>query len=118
MGAVFSASAPFASLGELTYFGLAYLKGEWLPGWPDLVSRCVCGERAQSHICVRLFVTSWTVAHQASLSMEFSRQEYWSGLPFPTPARLPAPGIGPQSPVLAGRFFTTVPTWEAQSLGP
>ena len=62
--------------------------------------------------CVRLFVTLWTVALQAPLSMEFSRQEYWSGLPFPSPGYLPNPGIEPASPVspaLAGRFFTTEP---------
>ena len=49
---------------------------------------------------IRLFVTPWTVAHQASLSMEFCRQEYWSGLPIPPPAALPDPGIEPRSPVL------------------
>ena len=51
-----------------------------------------------------------TVAHQAPLSMEFSRQEYWSGLPFPTPGVFPDPGIEHTSlvsPVLVGRFFTT-----------
>ena len=47
---------------------------------------------------VQLFVTPWTVAHQASLSIEFSRQEYWSGLPFPSPEDLPDPGIEPWSP--------------------
>ncbi len=47
---------------------------------------------------VRLFATPWTVAHQAPLSMGFSRQEYWSGLPFPTPGDLPNPGIKPGSP--------------------
>ena len=47
---------------------------------------------------VRLFVTPWTVAHQAPPSMEFSRQEYWSGLPFPSPGDLPNPGIEPSSP--------------------
>ena len=46
---------------------------------------------------VRLFATQWTVACQASLSMGFSRQEYWSGLPFPTPGDLPKPGIEPLS---------------------
>ena len=46
-----------------------------------------------SHSHVRLFVTSWTVACQASLSMDFYRQEYWSGLPFPSPGDLPNPGI-------------------------
>ena len=61
---------------------------------------------------VRLFATSWTVACQASLSVEMSRQEYWSGLPFPTPGDLPDSGIEPTfpaSPALAGGFFTTEP---------
>ena len=57
---------------------------------------------------VRFFVTPWTVAHQAPLSMEFSKQEYWSGLPFPTPADLPWK-IEPASPASAGGFFTTAP---------
>ena len=47
---------------------------------------------------VRLFVTPWTVAYQASPSMGFSREEYWSGLPFPSPGDLPDPGIEPRSP--------------------
>ena len=58
---------------------------------------------------VQLFVTPWTVAHQGPLPMEFSRQEYSSGLPFPTPGKLPQPGIQPGSPVIAGGFFTTEP---------
>ena len=49
---------------------------------------------------VWLFMTPWTVALQAPLSMEFSRQEYWSGLPFPSPEDLPNPGIESMSPVL------------------
>ena len=49
---------------------------------------------------VRLFATPWTVAHQAPPSMGFSRQEYWSGLPFPSPGDLPKPGIKPRSPSL------------------
>ena len=56
------------------------------------------------------FVTSWTVARQAPLSMEFSRQEYWSGLAFPSPGDLPHPGIEPKSLALAGGFFPTEPT--------
>ena len=56
---------------------------------------------------VPLFETPWTVALQVPLPMEFSRQEYWSGLPFPTPGDPPDPGIKPTSPALAGRFFTT-----------
>ena len=52
---------------------------------------------ALSLICIRLFVTSWAVARQAPLSMEFSRQEYWSGLPFPSPGDLLHPGTEPDS---------------------
>ena len=55
---------------------------------------------------VWLFVTLWTVAHQAPLSKGFSRQEYWSGLPFPAPGDPPYPEIEPTSPALPGRFFT------------
>ena len=64
---------------------------------------------------VRLFATPWTVALQAPLSVGFSRQENWSGLPFPTLGDLPNPGIEPMSltfPALASRFFTTRATWE------
>ena len=67
---------------------------------------------AQSLSCAQLFETSWTVARQVLLSVEFSRQEYWSGLPFPIPGDLPDPGIeptSPASPAFAGRFFTTEP---------
>ena len=67
---------------------------------------------------VQLCATLWTVAHQAPLSMGFSRQEYWSGLLCPLPGDLPNPGIEPtslMSPVLAGEFFTTSATWEAQT---
>ena len=65
---------------------------------------------------VWLFVTPWTVAYQAPLSMEFSRQEYWSGLWCPLPGDLPDLGIRPtslKSPPVAGGFFTTIATWEA-----
>ena len=56
------------------------------------------------------FVTPWTVARQAPLSMGFTRQECCSGLPFPTPADLPDPGIKLASPTLAGRFLTAEPS--------
>ena len=56
---------------------------------------------------IGIFVTPWTVARQAPLSMEFSRQEYWSGLSFPSPGDLPDPGIEPAPPALAGGVFTT-----------
>ena len=73
------------------------------------LSMCV----SASH--VRLFVTPWTTAHQAPLSMGFSRQEYQSGLPFPSPGDLPDLGIKSESfasPELAGKFFTTSAPWE------
>ena len=57
-------------------------------------------EEVKSLSRVQLFETPWTVAYQASLSMGFSRQEYWSGLPFPSPGDLPDPGIEPRSPAL------------------
>ena len=69
----------------------------------------MCGKLLQS--CLTL----GTVALQAPLSMGFSRQEYWSGLPCPPPGDLPHPGIEPESfmsPALAGVFFTTSATWE------
>ena len=65
---------------------------------------------------VQLFVTLWTVARQAPLSMGFSRPEHWSGLPYTPPGDLPGPGIEPaslRSPALAGRSFTRSATWEA-----
>ena len=66
---------------------------------------------------VWFFATLWTVACQAPLSMGFSRQEYWSGLPCPPQGDLTDSGIEPESlksPALAGGFFTTSPSWEAQ----
>ena len=58
---------------------------------------------------VRLFATLWTVAHQAPPSMGFSRQEYWSGLPFPSPENLPNPGIKPRYPTLQADTLTSEP---------
>ena len=55
-------------------------------------------QKSLSHVL--LFVTPWTIAYQASPSMGFSRQEYWNGLPFPSPEHLPDPGIKPGSPAL------------------
>ena len=71
--------------------------------------------------CVQLFVTLWTTACQAPLSVGFSRQEYWCGLPCPAPGDLPDLGIKPapfMSPALAGVFFTTNFTWEVPACGP
>ena len=70
---------------------------------------CVCVYSVVSDY----FATPWITAHQALLSIGFSRQEYCSGLSFPSPGDLPNPGIEPAplatSPALAGRFFTTKP---------
>ena len=64
-------------------------------------------------MCAKLLQSCPTIAHEAPVSMGFSRQEYWSGLPYPPPGDLPNPGIEPaslMSPALAGGFFTTSAT--------
>ena len=66
-------------------------------------------ESVQSLSCVQLFVTPWTVAHQAPLSVGFSRHEYYSGLPCPSPGDLPNPGIEPRSPTLQVDSLPTEP---------
>ena len=69
---------------------------------------------------LQLFTTPWTIAHHAALSLKFSRQEYWSGLPFPTPRDLPDPGIkptSPTSPALAVISFTTEPHGKPHGAG-
>ena len=58
---------------------------------------------------VRLFATPWTIAHQASPSMEFSRHEYWSGLPLPSPEDRPDPGVEPWSPALQADALPSEP---------
>ena len=63
---------------------------------------------------VRLFATLWTVAHHVPQSMGFSRQEYWSGLPFPSPENLPDPGIEPRSPALQADALTSEPPGKPQ----
>ena len=97
--------------------------------WSDLAAAAVSLEHeafpSQEHVLcavlsrfshVQLFAILWTVARQAPLSMRFSRQEYWSGLPCPPPGDLLDPGMEPMSltfPALASVFFTTSTTWEA-----
>ena len=61
---------------------------------------------------VQLFTTPWSIACQTSLSMGFSQQEYWTGLPFLSPGDLPNPGVEPASPALVGGFLTACATWE------
>ena len=73
--------------------------------------------RSRSVMFDSLCATAWTVAYQASLSMGLSRQEYWSGLPFPSPRDLPDPGIEPKSPALQADVLTsdmqmTPPLWQ------
>ena len=63
----------------------------------------------KSLIHVQLFVTPWAVTYQAPLSMGFSRQEYWNGLPFPSPGDLPDPGIEPRSPTLQADTLPSEP---------
>ena len=84
-----------------------------LPSWNDYFIHA----HSWSKPCAWLFAIPWTVAHQAPLSVGFSRQEHWSGLPFPPPGDLPNPGMEPRSlssPALADGFFIT--TWEALCL--
>ena len=79
----------------------------WNSDWCVCVCVCVC-----MLSCAWLFETPWTVAHHSTLSMEFSRQTYWSRLPFSPPGDPPDPGIETESlssPALAGEFFTTRP---------
>ena len=74
-----------------------------------LLITCAC---MLSDCPVSLFATPWTIACQAPLFMQSSRQEYWNGLPFPTPGDLPNPGIKPMFPVspsLTDGFFTSAP---------
>ena len=77
-----------------------------------VVKECVC--LSLSH--VQLFATPWKVAHQAPLSVEFSRQEYWSGLPFPSPGDLSNPGIKPGSPSLQAVSMREHSRWQRLKL--
>ena len=73
--------------------------------------------KVKSVSCVQLFLTLWTVAHQASLSMGFPRQEYWSGVPFPPPGDLPDPGIKRKSPTLQAVSALQTDSLPAEPLG-
>ena len=87
------------------------------PLWPNYTSFC-CAKSLQSYLTLCDLMDC--IAHQTLLSLGFSRQGYWSGLPLSSPQDLPDPGIEPvslMSLALAGRFFTTSATWEALSWG-
>ena len=97
----------------------------WCPIKNLLTSQLYCWFMLGRHACVQgqrfshvwLFATPWTVARQAPLSVRFSRQEHWSGLPCPLLGDLPNIGIeptSPASPALAGGFFIHWATWETQ----
>ena len=101
---------PFPSPGDLPDPGIK-------PGSPALQADALTSEHqgsgcasyfssVQSLSRVRLFATPWTVAYQAPPSMGFSRQECWSGLPFPSPGHLPDPGIEPESPSLQADVYS------------
>ena len=73
---------------------------KWILTTLGLMAIATVKVKVKSLSRVQLFATPWTVAYQAHLSIGFSRQEYWSGLPFPSPGDLPNPGIEPESPTL------------------
>ena len=70
---------------------------------------CICRKKVKSLSRVRLLATPWTVAYKGPLSMEFSRQEYWSGLPFSSPGDLRNPGIKPGSPTMQADALPSEP---------
>ena len=96
----------------MTYHALKQNDLEWsccLYTQFDTRARNFSGSEVKSLSCVQLFATPWTVAHQAPLSMRFSRQDYWNGLTFSSAGDLPDSGIEPASSALAAGFFTTGP---------
>ena len=104
-------SVPFAKFeGRYMYLVLRQSFLFWIISSLIKTELCICVHVLRCFSSVCLFETLWTVAHQAPLSMGFSRQEYWNVLPCPPPGDFPDPRIKPRShmsPALAGRFFTT-----------
>ena len=84
---------------------------KFYPWWGTRITNAVQldQKKVKSLSHVRLFATPWTVAHQTPASMGFSRQEYWSGLPFSSPGNLPNQGIEPRSPTLQADALTSEP---------
>ena len=95
----YGSGLPFPSPGDLPYPGIE-LRSPALQTDALTSDQLSMKVKVKSLSHVRLFATSWTVAYQAPLSMGFSRQEYWSGLPFSSPGDLPYPGMEPGSPAL------------------
>ena len=81
----------------------------WLLRFKSTKIQLLFKGKVKSLSCVRLFATPWTAAHQAPPSVGFFRQEYWNGLPFPSPGDLPDPGIKPRSPALQADILTSEP---------
>ena len=92
----------FAVFPEKKIIKIYFLKDSSHPFLPRLLHESPIHTKYKVKLfsCVQLFATPWTVAHQAPPFMEFSRQGYWSGLPFPSPGDVPDPGIEPGSPTL------------------
>ena len=93
---------------HISFIGRQILYHTEQPGFPDLYMHIYCAVPCCAHLYLTL-ATPWTVAHHTPLSMEFPRQEYWSGLPFPSSGDLPDPGTKLASSALVGSFFTTEP---------
>ena len=100
--------------GSVTSGQLLGLSEPWIPVY----------KKVKSLSSVRLFATPWTVAHQPPLSMGFSRQEDWSGLPFPSPGHLDNPGIKPGSPALQADALPSepsgkpIPVYKVEAIAP
>ena len=85
------------------------MKWKFLSSFADIIITEISEVKFAQSFPHGLFATLWTVAHQAPLYMGFSKQEYWSGLPFPSPGDLPDPGIEPRSPALQADALTSEP---------
>ena len=113
---VYSSHSPHlkdrASHGAVGKWWHWQLNSNRIPVWDSLGIEVKWTEvKSLSH--VRLFVTPWNIAYKAPLSTEFPRQEYWSGLPFPSPEDLPNPGIKPRSPTLQADTLPSEPRGKA-----
>ena len=99
---------PIQGSSSVFYLFILLLCCEYLKGLTHFCLSVICG-KVKLLSLVRLFATLWTVAYQAPPSMKFSRQEFWSGLPFPSPGDLPDPEIEPRPPPLEADTLTSEP---------
>ena len=111
IGCCVSPSSTQCKLPEGRTLSVLFNNVSQMPRAVPTICVCVC---VKSLSRVRLFATPWTVARQAPLSMGFSRQGYWSGLPFPSPGDLPNPGIEPGSPALQEDALLSEPSRKPQ----